>query len=180
MNWLDWLLLGMIAMAAVRGFMRGLVLELCGLVALVVGIWGGIHLNDRVAVRLGLDPANEAVAFLVTLAAIVALVHLLGHLLTKLLEAAQLELPNRVGGLLFGALRSAFLLSVVLNVLLATHRAAWTPDAEVLDGSRLFRPLRALAPAVLPDLAASKWLAQALDELGSGTLLHEMPEGPGN
>jgi uncharacterized membrane protein required for colicin V production len=63
MNWLDWLLLGMIAMAAVRGFMRGLVLEMCGLVALVVGIWGGIHLNDRVAVRLGLDPANEAVAW---------------------------------------------------------------------------------------------------------------------
>jgi membrane protein required for colicin V production len=165
MNWLDWVLLILVAIAAVRGFMRGFILELCGLIGLVLGIWGAIHLNDRVAAWLGLDVANEVLSFLVTLGLIVALVHLLGLLLTKVLEAAQLELPNRLGGLLFGAVRKAFLLSVVLNVLLAWRAAPWGPSAGILEESILFRPLRAFAPAVLPDLAGSKWLAGALEEL---------------
>lgn len=165
MNWLDWVLLTLLGMAGVRGFMRGFVLELCGLIGLVLGLWGGIHLNDRVAAWLGLDPANEALSFLVTLVLIVALVHLLGLLLTKVLEAAQLELPNRLGGLIFGTVRKAFLLSVVLNVLLAQHDAAWAPSGQSLEGSVLFRPLRAFAPAVLPDLASTKWLARAKEEL---------------
>ena len=165
MNWVDWVLLILVAIAAVRGFMRGFILELCGLIGLVLGIWGAIHLNDRVAMWFGLDPSNEAVSFLVTLVLIVALVHLIGVLLTKVLEAAQLELPNRLGGLLFGVVRKAFLLSVVLNVLLARHDASWAPSSKVLEGSVLFRPLRAFAPAVLPDLAGSKWLAGALEEL---------------
>ena len=92
MNWIDWAIIGLLGFAAVRGFMRGFIVEVCSLVGLVLGIWGGIHLNDKVAQLLGMDPAKEALSFLATLAIIMLLVHLIGRMLTTAVDAAQLLL----------------------------------------------------------------------------------------
>ena len=164
-NWIDYTLLALIGFAAVRGFMKGLVREVCALVGLVLGIWGAIHFNHKVAVWLGLQQQNEAVSFLVTLVIIVLALHFIGIALTKVIDAAQLSIPNKLGGLVFGAVRKAFLLSVVLNVLFAKHNSAWAPSLDVQKESALFGPLRAFAPAVIPALGETKWVKKALDDL---------------
>ena len=61
MNWLDWTLIALIAFAAVKGFSRGFIVEVCSLLALVLGIWAGIHFSDRVAEAIGLETKSSAV-----------------------------------------------------------------------------------------------------------------------
>ena len=165
MNWIDYTLLALIGFAAVRGFMKGLVREVCGLVGLILGIWGAIHFNHKVAAWLGLQQQNEAVSFLVTLVLIVLALHFIGIALTKVIDVAQLSIPNKLGGLVFGAVRKVFLLSVVLNVLFAKHNSAWAPSLEVQKESALFGPLRAFAPMLIPALGETKWVKKALDDL---------------
>lgn len=165
MNWIDYSLLVLIGFAAVRGFMKGLVLEVCGLIGLVLGIWGAIHFNHKVAVLLGLQQQNEAISFLVTLVLIVLALHFLGIALTKILDVAQLSIPNKVGGLVFGAVRKIFLISVVLNVLSARSESTWAPSLEVQKESVLYGPIRAVAPLLLPALGETKWVKKALDDL---------------
>lgn len=165
MNWIDYAIIALIGFAAVRGFMRGFIIEVCGLLGLVLGIWGAIHFNGHVARWLGLGTDKEAIAFLLTVLIILVLVHLLGRVLTKVIDIAQLSLPNKVAGTLFGALRKAFVLSVLLNVLYAKHQSAWAPSLDVQQKSVLFEPLRAVAPAIIPALGESKWVKRAVEQV---------------
>ena len=116
MHWVDIIILVFLGLAAVRGFMRGFFVELAGTVALVLGIWGGIHFHDRVAGYFEIDPSKQAISFLITVIGIMLLVHLIGRIITKVIDVVQLGVLNKMGGALLGTLRTAFLFSVLLNI----------------------------------------------------------------
>ena len=165
MNWIDWAIIILLGIAAIRGFMRGFIVELAGLVALVLGIWGGIRFNEKVAVWLGLDPSKEALSFLVTMALIMLAVHLMGRLITKLVDAAQLGIPNKLAGMALGVFRKAFVIGVLLNIAFAKHDSSWAPSLGTQQESKFFAPLRAFAPIIVPALGESKWVKQAIDQV---------------
>ena len=89
MNWVDWVIVVFLGYALVRGFFRGFFVELAGLVALVLGIWGAVMLNDKIAVLIGLDPSQEIISFLFTLVLIVLVVHTMRRGVTKLVDMVQ-------------------------------------------------------------------------------------------
>ena len=163
MNWLDWLLLAVLAFAAVRGFFRGFVVEVASLLGILLGIWAAVHYNARVAAWVGMDAQNEVFSFIITFIAVLVLVHLLAKAITKAMDMAMLGLPNKVAGTVFGAVRSAFILSVLLNILAARAQATGLVPQETLDSSQLYRPLRAFAPFIVPALGESRWVQQAVD-----------------
>lgn len=165
MNWIDWAIIALIGFAAIRGFMRGFIIEVCGLLGVVLGIWGAIHFSGRVAQWLGLGTDKETIAFLLTVLLILVLVHLIGRALTKVVDIAQLSLPNKVAGTVFGALRKAFVLSALFNILFATNGSVWAPSLQVQEKSVLCGPLRTFAPIIIPALGETKWVKKALDEL---------------
>jgi membrane protein required for colicin V production len=165
-NWLDLVLLAIIGIAALKGFSRGFIVEVCSLLGLILGIWAGIHLNDRAAEGLGLDRDQEVLSFIVVFIAVLILAHFIGRGLTKVIDVAQLTLPNKIAGIVFGALRAAFVLSVLLNVLGAMEHRNWMPAKSTFAASRLYRPLRAFAPLIVPALEETKWLERTLEEAG--------------
>lgn len=162
MNWLDAIIFLLMAMAAWKGFSRGFVIELASLVGLALGIWAGIHLSDRVNALLDLDVRNEAVAFVITFAIVLLCVHLLARMLTTVIDIAQLSLPNKLAGILFGVVRSAFVVSIVLNLALGVGKEGIIP-APVRDGSVCYPLIRPFAPAVIPALGETKWVRAAVD-----------------
>lgn len=163
MNWLDWTLLILLGMAAVRGFFRGFVVKVASLVAVILGIWIAVRYNARVAAWIGFDAHHEVISFIITFIAVLVLVHLLAKAVTKAMELAMLGLPNKVAGTLFGALRAAFILSVVLNILMARAEVSGIVPQQTLDQSKLYRPLRAFAPFIVPALGESRWVQEAID-----------------
>lgn len=168
MNWIDCSLLAIFCFAALRGFTRGFILELCGLIGLVLGIWGAIHFHHRLANWLGIQDRHEAISFLITVLVILVAVHFLGVALTKVIEAAELSLPNKLGGTLLGAVRAAFSLSVLLNVLSAGSDRGLTLLTEPLQDSALAPALRSFAPAIIPELGETKWVRKAIEALEHG------------
>ncbi|MCB0768966.1 MAG: CvpA family protein [Flavobacteriales bacterium] len=164
MNWLDWVLVALLVFAAFKGFSRGFIVEVGSLVALVGGVWAGIHLSERVVDAIGLDTKSAAVAFLVTFLLVLVGVHLLAKGLTTLIDMAQLSLPNKWAGVAFGLLRSAFTISIALN-LMAGSRDGSLPSDRVREGSSLYAPIQSFAPFVVPVLGETKWLAHAMGKL---------------
>jgi membrane protein required for colicin V production len=162
MNWLDWLLLGILAWSAIQGFQRGFIIELASLLALVAGIWVAVHFSDRFAAAVGIDAENTALAFLLTFLAVLLGVHLLARFLTTLIDIAQLGVPNKLAGIAFGMLRSAFSLSVALNLLVGYTEGAMPAD-DARKGSKLYTPVRAFAPLIVPVLGETKWVKDAVD-----------------
>ena len=100
MNKIDIILLIILGFGLVRGFMRGLIIEMASLLAIVVGIYGAIHFSFFTASLLDkILPAEkqtlEVVAFGITLIALVLGVMLLAKILTKMIKAAELGFLNR-------------------------------------------------------------------------------------
>lgn len=167
MNWLDWTIIALAAYAAVKGFSRGFVVEVASLVALVVGAWVAMHFSDRVVEAIGLGTKNGAIAFLLTFILVVVAVHFLARFLTTLMDIAQLSFPNKAAGVLFGALRSAFTLSIALN-LLAGYSDDTLPPREAREASVLYEPVRAFAPLIVPALSGAKWVKRAVEDVQKG------------
>ncbi len=169
MNWLDWTLLILIGAAAVKGFFRGFVVEIASLMAVILGIWVATRYNARVAAWVGMDAEHEVLSFIVTFIGVLVLVHLLAKLITKAMDMAMLGLPNKVAGTLFGAIRSAFVLSVVLNILMARAEVTGIIPQETLENSTLYTPLRAFAPFIIPALGDTRWVQDAIDAVKNRT-----------
>lgn len=163
MNWLDWLILVLLLLAAFKGYQRGFIVEVASLAALLLGLWAGVHLSSRVAEAIGMAPERTALAFLITFLLVLIGVHLLARLITSMINAVQLGLPNRLAGTVFGLVRAAFVYSVLLNVLAGVRGDL--PALGSTEGSRLHDPLQALAPTVVPALGETKWVAHTMDRL---------------
>jgi membrane protein required for colicin V production len=87
-----------------------------------------------------------------TFVLIVVLVQLLSRALDKLIKAVALGPFNRVAGLLFGVLKSAFIISIFLVILNGIDRRIPFIPEEHKQNSLLYQPLSRLAPAIFPFL----------------------------
>jgi len=116
---LDILLWGILAACAVKGFMKGLVREVCALLGVVAGAWAAFTYYGSVAATLvGFIKLPHAVSaslsFLLIYLVLGLLFFFAGHLLTVMFKIMLLGWLNRFGGILFGLLQGAFLLCMFL------------------------------------------------------------------
>lgn len=169
MNWLDWMVIVVVAYAAVRGFVRGFLVEMASLVGIAVGVWVALHFSEQVSTAIGLGTKNAAIAFLITLLVVVVAVHFLARFLTTLVDVAQLGLPNKLGGLFLGALRTLFMLSIAFNLLVG-YTGGELPPSEARKDSTLFVPVEAFAPFFIPDVGGTKWVKRAVDRVQQGAV----------
>jgi membrane protein required for colicin V production len=120
MSAFDILLLIPLAVGAVKGFRRGLVLEVASLLAFVLGAIGGlVLLNDAIPLvrhyvgeAFGLLPL---VSFLLVFVAIVWGVHLLGSFIKTAVHLTPLGVLDNLGGGLAGVLKWVLGLSLLLH-----------------------------------------------------------------
>ena len=163
-NWLDLLIVLWLCIAAFTGYRRGFIVEACSLLALFVGIYAAVHFSDHVGAWIGLGSERTIITFLVTFLIVIVLVHLLARALTALIDLAMLGLANRLAGIVAGIVRSLFMLSVFLNIVLAYSDGA-IPPQHVREHSRLEGPIRSFAPMLIPSLGETKWIDEMIDRL---------------
>jgi uncharacterized membrane protein required for colicin V production len=49
MNWIDFLIIALLAFGLIQGFIDGVIIEIAKLAALILGIWGAIHFSGWTA-----------------------------------------------------------------------------------------------------------------------------------
>lgn len=151
MTALDLLLLLPLGVGVVRGYRRGLVLEVVSLLAFVLGVVGGLSLLSA-AVPLVRHYVGEAfgllpvVSFLLVLVLIMWGVHLLGGLVKTAVHLTPLGVLDNLLGSAAGALKWLLGLSLLLHGL-------------NLSGVRLLSPGVAAGSQVLPLVQAATPLA---------------------
>ncbi|WP_120273130.1 CvpA family protein [Mangrovibacterium diazotrophicum] len=179
MNYIDIILGILLVIAAVRGFIKGFIVELASLVALILGIWGAIHFSHFTAGFL-VDTFHwesehvGLVAFIITFLIILVVVHILGNILTKLVEALALGFLNHLAGLFFGVLKTALILSIILLFFDRIDEDAHLISQETKEESQVYEPLKNLVPTLLPflnfwdeteDLQKSKTNGKKVDKM---------------
>lgn len=157
MNVLDIILGALLLFGLVRGFMKGLFVEVASLVALIAGVYGAIHFSSFAAEFL-MDKTewNEKTvnlaAFAITFVIIIIAISLAGKALTKLADFAALGILNKILGGIFGALKIGLILSVLLIVFSKMNSVIPFVGEEDIEESALYKPVKALAPIVFPNI----------------------------
>lgn len=156
MTVIDIVLGALILFGLIRGLMKGLFVEVASLVALIAGVYGAIHFSNFAAEFLmeRVDWNEKTInitAFAITFVIIVLTISLAGKALTKLADFAALGLLNKLLGAVFGGLKIAMILSIVLMIFAKMNKTIPFVDDQDLEDSVLYEPVKSIAPIVLPN-----------------------------
>ena len=155
MNWIDTAIVVILIISFVMGFINGLVKEVASLAALILGIWGAIKFSSFTAGKLYdfFDMTGQYVgiiAFIITFAIIVVLIHFIGILADKLVKAVALGFVNRILGIVFGVLKSVMIISVFFVVLNAIDSHRPFLPKETIEKSIFYNKIADIAPVIFP------------------------------
>lgn len=169
MNTVDIVLALILLYGLVRGFFRGLLAEIASLVGIVAGIYSAIHfsyiLSDFFSENMNWDSEYvNLIAFAITFVLIVFLISLAGKILTKMAGFAALGIVNKLLGAGFGLLKMAFIASVIIMFFAATNEEIELVSKEKLEDSKLYAPVKVIAPAVLPSILREARERDLLDD----------------
>jgi membrane protein required for colicin V production len=118
MNPIDWAIVALVSVSVLLGLWRGLVREVLSLAGWVVGIVLAIRyavpLGEGLPFDIGVAPARTALAALAIVLATVLAAGIVAWLIGKLLAAVKLSGADRLLGALFGLLRAALILLLVV------------------------------------------------------------------
>ncbi|HLP57026.1 MAG TPA: CvpA family protein [Fluviicola sp.] len=160
MNFIDILLIIPIGYAAYKGFKNGFVIELFTLLAILVGIYVGIHFSDFIAAWMKKtfewdSPYLPVIAFTITFLGVGAMIYFGGKLVEKMVKVVHLTPVNKTFGVLFALLKMLYILSVLL-VLVESYdeKGDFFPE-KTKQSSLLYEPVRDISIKTVPALSES-------------------------
>lgn len=157
MNYIDLILLLILAGSVFGGLKNGFIAELASLLALILGVWGAIkfaaYTQTVMLDQWNLDlPYAGIISFVITLLIITAAVHLLAKIIQKMAEAANLSIANRILGAFLSLFKTMFFLGVLLLVIdQYAEKISFLPTAKI-ESSKVAKPLRNLTLNSFPFL----------------------------
>lgn len=143
MNLLDVITGIILILGAIIGYRKGFFHEATGLIALVAGIYLAVLLTQIAgAIAESLTSWNihavKITVFIIVFILVAVIVRLIGAALTKIFKVIYLNFLNRLAGVLFGFLKWAFLLAVIINIIEYLDSSKQVISESLIEDSRLY------------------------------------------
>jgi membrane protein required for colicin V production len=138
---------------AIKGFSRGLVVEVASIVALILGVWGALSFSEQFMELVHLyvslpEKYGKLIIYFVLFVGIVYGVSWVAKVTTKVLKIVALGLLNRLAGAAFGIGKWALIFSALILVLLEINSVFTLVPEAVLESSMLYAPLKQLGESL--------------------------------
>jgi len=137
LNFFDYILIGVVGLSVVLSLWRGFVREIISLIGLVAAFFAASRVSGQAGEFLGQWITNGTVAdiagFALVFVLIMLIVGIIGAIIRKLVDMADLTATDRTLGIFFGAARGLLLIS--LSFLIYTSYAK--PDHKWMQESML-------------------------------------------
>lgn len=153
MNYLDILIAIPLLWGFYRGFTKGLILQLAGMISFVLGIYAAILFSDAAAAKLKVwlnwqTPYLPLIAFVATFLAVLIGILLLGKIISTAMNETPIGWANKLSGAVLGSIKYLLLISVILFIV---DKVTWL-DKKTKEKSLLYRPVSRVAPILYPAL----------------------------
>jgi membrane protein required for colicin V production len=171
MDWVDLIVLAVLAGSIFLGMVQGFFRTVCSLLGLILGVvlasWNYVDLAMVFKRVVKIDAAADAIAFLLIAALVMILANVVGVLLKKFSHWMGLGCMDTVGGAIAGLLQGALLVTVCLLVTVAFFpQTEWLTEAKF---PQLFFRACHLDARMSPDELSGRV------KQGLRILKHEMP-----
>lgn len=144
-----------------RGWRNGFIFELAVSCAFFTALYAAFKLawivEEKIhpAIEAGKETSSE-ISFMIAFILVFIATIFIGKLFSSLINVTPLGIFNRILGAVFGLLRYALVLSLLLWFLnTAENKFRIIPESQT-EKSKLITPLRKVAPALLPVLKSFK------------------------
>ncbi|MGQ9658791.1 MAG: CvpA family protein [Thermochromatium sp.] len=158
MNWVDFIILGTIALSALIGVARGLIRELVSLgtwiAALVIAWFFHQELADLLSEQIAQPLVRKGVAFIALVLLVLLAGAILGAALTALIDTLGLTLFDRLLGMIFGGARGVVLVAMAVYLAALTpapSEPAWGESRLIAEFEAIGQWLIGLMPPELTD-----------------------------
>lgn len=157
MNWLDLILLGILAGGGYYGVKTGLITAGCTVIGVVVGILLAGQISDDLGERLTESVSNDTlvtfISYAIIIGAVTAAARVFGSIIRKVVSILFLGWADNMGGLILGVLAGAAISGAII-----TGLARLAYDFEVPGG----KISGEVVEAVVPIAEAKAWLEDTL------------------
>lgn len=155
MNVIDIILGIFLLLGFIRGFQKGFIIELAGIVALLAGIYGGLEYGYIAESYLEKwtdwsATGIEITSFFIVFIAIVVLVSVIAKILTTIVHSIALGLINRIFGAVFGVIKTALFIFILLLIFDAINGEGRFISEKKLDDSVVVSTIKELTSTLLP------------------------------
>ena len=170
MNYLDIILSIPLLWGLYKGLTRGIIKELASLLALILGIYGAVHFSEQLQPTLQANTSIDQsflpiIAFAATFIVIVLLVRLLGLILDKIIKLAALGMFSRLLGVVFGVLKTAFIISALLLVFNTLDYHLELIPNEQKKKSLLYQPISEMVTLLMPEAEGGNSLIEEAEKV---------------
>ena len=167
MGFIDIFLGALLAFGFYKGLKNGLFVELASLISFLVGIYFAIKFSYIVsgflAKNVHWSPKTiQVTAFVLTFLLVVIVIYLLAKAFTGIASFAFLGWANTLAGGLFGTLKTALFLGIVLSLFQKVNVNNMMVSKETQENAVLFNPCIKTAEFLLPVL--TDWFEDLKDK----------------
>jgi len=150
---IDFIALGLIVLAIIKGFQKGLIVAIFSLLAFVIGLAAALKLSAVVAQYLGTNTNISQrwlpiLAFAIVFFIVVLLVRLGAKAIERVLQMSMLGWLNKLGGIVFYFLLYFFIFSVILFYATQLHII----KPQTVETSTTYPIIYPIAPVVMDTL----------------------------
>lgn len=175
MNFIDVLIIVPVIYAGWKGFKHGLIIEVFTLLALVVGLYAGIHFSDFVAGFLKKSLSWDSkylpvISFTITFLAVGAMVYFAGKAIERVVKVTGLTPLNKGLGIFFGVLKMIYFVSVFIVIIESYDEKNDFFPEDSKEESLLYTPVKNVSTKTIPGISESTiFLKNAFKEESDST-----------
>ncbi len=151
MNIIDVLVLVALAWAVYSGWRQGVIIQVCALIAIVLGAWLASRLGESVGRWMHLDASVAGVGgFVVVFVAVIITIAVAARVARRLFHFAGLALPDIVLGVAVSVAKMLLVLSVAFAAFSKINRDYAFVSRHHIDSSRTYRPIERISTHIFP------------------------------
>lgn len=153
----DIIVLVILAIAAVGGFRKGIITQVCGIAGLLLGIFLAFRFSSKLSVWLNVgETFSWILSFIIIVLAVILVLYFTGWLVHKVVHGVGLGVIDRVGGAVLGILKWGLILSFFMGLLVRFSESTHIFEPEKITGSKTYPPLKKVADIVFPYIIDAK------------------------
>ena len=162
MNWFDILIALLLLAAFVRGIQKGVVMQLAGFAAIILGaIFAGKA--AKIMLPFLLNTVNISLNIAIVISYIIAFmlivfgVKFIGKMLDGLFQALHISFINKILGAVVGVATAMVILSIVLNLAVLVDPEEEIITSRIKTESFFYPRVQILVPTIVPYLNRDLW-----------------------
>lgn len=155
MNILDIIIALVLISAAIGGFRRGIISQLFGIAAIILGVWLSFKFSSQVGKWIGVE-LSDTLSFIIVLIVAIWAIVLVGKITSKTFSLTGLGIIDRIGGLALGVVKYGLILSLLLGLFININKNFKMMKPEKIEKSILLAPLQDMSNLIFPYLIKAK------------------------